>query len=286
MASLDSILSDYRDDSELSRATVAGVERPLRVGGDLLAVLRAGQALAEETGGALDVTAGRVVRLWRAARHDGRLPDGDAICDALSRSGWRLMTIDTLQRTVQFGVAGMRLDAGAIGKGYAADEALAVIRSHGLDRALVSLGGDMVVGAPPTGERGWTVAIDLDSAGRALVLDNGAVSTSGDAEQFVDIGGVRYSHVVNPLTGVGLTTGVSVTVVAPTGLEADAWATAASVLDSARRATFIAARPGAMFYVRGPASAGNNSRTNSSTACRRGSDSVNVTRTFTRMRGR
>jgi hypothetical protein len=105
-------------------------------------------------------------------------------------------------------------------------------------------------------------------------------------EQFVEVDGVRYSHVVDPRTGVGLTSGVTVTVRAPTGFEADGWATAASVLDSADRAVFIAARPRAAFYVRFAASSGRSSRTNSSTACPRDSVSRNVARTFTRTRGR
>jgi thiamine biosynthesis lipoprotein len=126
---------------------------------------------------------------------------------------------------------------------------MAVLDARGTPRALVAIGGDLVAGRAPPGVSGWTVRIASDSS--SIVVVHSAVSTSGDAEQFVEIGGVRYSHVVDPRTGVGLTTGVTVTVQAPTGAQADAWATAVAVLDDARRAAFVAMRPDASFVVRG-----------------------------------
>lgn len=283
IADLDAILSDYRADSELSRASDSAFHRAIPLGDDLFTVLRAGHALAAETGGAFDLTTGAVVALWRRARADGRLPSDGARCDALARSGWRHLVLDTVNRTLRFDADGLRLDAGAIGKGYAADEALAVLEAHGTPRALVAIGGDLVVGSAPPDAAGWTVAIGSDDT--TITLAHGAVSASGDAEQFVEIDGVRYSHVVDPRTGVGLTSGVSLTVRAATGRDADAWATAASVLDSAARATFIGARPGATFYLRAAASNGISSRTNVSTACTRDSVSTNVARTLIRSRG-
>jgi thiamine biosynthesis lipoprotein len=247
---LDSILSDYRRDSELSRVSATAHAAAAPVGGDLFVVLRTADALARETGGALDVTAGALVRLWRDARRTGRLPSRDAVCEAHSRGGWRHMTLDTVHRTVRFAVPGVQLDVGAIGKGYAADAALASLRARGFGRALVSIGGDLVVGRAPPGRHGWTVAIDTDSGPRVLEIEHGAVSTSGDGEQGVVLDGVRYSHVVDPRTGYALASGVSATVRAPSGIEADAWATAASVLDSRARDAFIAARPQADFFVR------------------------------------
>ena len=283
---LDSILSDYRPESELSRVSAGAHAATMPLGDDLFTVLRIADALARETGGALDVTAGSLVRLWRDARSTGVLPASDAFCEARSRAGWRHITLDTAARTLRFDVPGIELDAGAIGKGYAADAALAAIRARGIDRALVSIGGDLVAGRAPPGVRGWTVSIATDSSPRILAIAHAAVSTSGDAEQGVVIGGVRYSHIVDPRTGEALTSGVSVTVRAASGVESDAWATAASVLDASDRASFIAARPSADFYVRGGTSAGMSSRTNERSSCARSPDSTNVVRTFTRMRGK
>jgi thiamine biosynthesis lipoprotein len=137
----------------------------------------------------------------------------------------------------------MSLDLGGIGKGFACDEALRVLAGRGLSRALVSLGGDVVCGDPPPGSRGWEVA--MGAAGERLTLANAAVSSSGDAEQFVEIDGVRYSHVVDPFTGLGLTGSPTVTVVAADGVTADALATAVSVLGEERGRSLVAGFAGA-----------------------------------------
>jgi thiamine biosynthesis lipoprotein len=129
----------------------------------------------------------------------------------------------------------MFLDLGGIAKGYAADEAIAVLKEHGLTRSMVAAGGDIAVGQPPPGKDGWVIAIaELESVdappSRYILLHDSAVSTSGDANQNVEIGGVRYSHIVDPRTGLALTCRSSVTVVAPDCTTSDALATTASVL--------------------------------------------------------
>ena len=144
---------------------------------------------------------------------------------------------------------GMRLDLGGIAKGYAADEALAVLKGHGIDRALVAAGGDVAVSGPPPGSDGWTVAIAaVDPAERdtprTLHLHDAAVSTSGEAEQSVEIGGVRYSHIVDPKTGLGVTDPLTVTVVARRGIDADSLTKTISVLGPARGIKLIESQPG------------------------------------------
>jgi thiamine biosynthesis lipoprotein len=147
----------------------------------------------------------------------------------------------------------MQLDVGGIAKGYSADEALKALRRAGLERALVAIGGDIAVGKPPPGKRGWTIAIaPLDSSAAKqppVLLQNAAISTSGDAEQFVELGGVRYSHIVDPRTGQALTGRRSVTVVAPRGIDADSLATAVSVMPPAEGLKLIDATPGAQALV-------------------------------------
>ncbi|MBI2402737.1 MAG: FAD:protein FMN transferase [Gemmatimonadetes bacterium] len=254
IAQLDSLLSDYRDDSELASLVARAGGPPVPVSEDLLVVLRRSLALAEETRGAFDVTVGPLVLLWREARRTGRLPDTAALRASAARVGWRHVALDTLGRTARLALAGMRLDLGGIAKGYAADQALDELRRHSVERALVAIGGEIVAGRAPPGEPGWRITVEhADSGPHEILLADAAVSSSGDTEQFVEISGVRYSHVVDPRTGIGLTHRTAATVVAPDGITADAFATAVTVLDGAQRAAFIAAHPEARFYVRSAA---------------------------------
>jgi thiamine biosynthesis lipoprotein len=244
IGNLDDTLSDYKPDSELSQITSRAAGRPVRISDDLFTVLSASQKLAEETNGAFDVTQGPVVRVWREARKSGRVPDAGGLEEAGKRSGFRHLHLDARHHTVMFDIAGMALDVGAIGKGYAASEALEVITTRGIRRALVALSGDLAFSAAPPAQRGWRIQIhreDVRSTGvpATLELTNAAVSTSGPDEQHLDANGRRYSHVINPASGMGLINDIIVTVVAPHGLEADGLDTAASVLGMERGLALI-----------------------------------------------
>jgi len=233
---LDSILSDYQAESELNRVSHQSGGPPVKISPDLFRVLSVAQNLAVKSGGAFDVTAGPVIRLWRRARRQRALPEADRFAAAVELSGFRWLTLDSKHQTAQLAKSGMRLDVGGIAKGYAADEALQTLKRAGIERALVALGGDIAVSNPPPAKKGWTVEIaSLNLPGapkpRPLLLSNAAVSTSGDAEQVVEIGGIRYSHIIDPRTGRALTGRRSVTVVAPHGIDSDALATAVSVMD-------------------------------------------------------
>ncbi|HET7696238.1 MAG TPA: FAD:protein FMN transferase [Vicinamibacterales bacterium] len=232
---LDGILSDYEPGSELNRIAKTAAGRAARVSEDLFTVLRASQDLAAATGGAFDVTQAPVIRLWREARRTGRMPDAGALRDAAARTGFRKLRLDGERRTVRFDTAGMALDVGGIGKGYAASEAIAALGARGVRSALVAVSGDLAFSDAPPGERGWRIGVHSGDPAvlgvpAVLELTNGAVSTAGSSEQYVDIGGRRYSHIIDPSSGMGLPGGVTVTVVAPHGLEADGLDTAASVL--------------------------------------------------------
>jgi len=241
---LDEILSDYNPQSEMMRMCAVAHERPVRVSTELFEVLAASQHLAEETGGAFDVTLGPVIRLWRDARKQKHLPDPAALAEARARSGFRNLVLDAAVHTVFLKIPGMLLDVGGIAKGYTADEALRVLREHGIRSALVAASGDLAIGDPPPGKTGWRVGIDALNAPpseftRVLDLHNTAVSTSGDTEQFLEIGGRRYSHIIDPATGMGLTDRIAVTVVAEKGIDADGLATAVSVLGLRRGLDFV-----------------------------------------------
>jgi thiamine biosynthesis lipoprotein len=254
IAALDRTLSDYQADSELSRLSSTAVNQPVRVSEDLFAVLSASQALAEATGGAFDVTQGPVVRLWREARRTQRLPDEAALAEARARSGFDKLRLDRAARTVTLATPSMALDVGAIGKGYAASEAIEVLTGQGVASALVAISGDLAFSAAPPGRRGWRVGVHtLDASVTeipgTLELTDAAVSTSGSSEQYVDIGGRRYSHVIDPATGAGLTHDVTVTVIARDGLVADGLDTAISLIGGERGFALLERYPGAAALV-------------------------------------
>lgn len=224
---LDNILSDYKPDSELNLLS-REYGHPVRVSADLFAVLAVSQDIAAKSGGAFDVTLGPLTRLWREARLEGKPPGPAAIEASRSRCGYRKLKLSPVDRTVTLSEPGMQLDAGGIGKGYAADQALAAIRKLGIRSALVAASGDLAFGDPPPGKSGWT--IDAAALPEPAVLANAAVSTSGPDEQHLDAGGSRYSHILDPTTGAGLTANGQVTVIAPRGVLADALSTAICVL--------------------------------------------------------
>jgi thiamine biosynthesis lipoprotein len=190
------------------------------------------------------------VQLWRRARRTGELPAAQQLARARGLTGYRKLHLDGQARSVRLERIGMRLDLGGIAKGFAADEAIAVLKRHGINSALVAAGGDIAVSGPPPGAAGWLIAIAPPGSSERpprqhLLLRAAAVSTSGDAEQYVEVSGVRYSHVVDPRTGLGVVGHSSVTVVAPDGTTSDALATAASVLGPGRGLKLIDSTEGA-----------------------------------------
>ena len=233
---LNRIMSDYSPDSELMQLCKKfekGFQWPEKVSDELFFVLQKANEVSELSGGAFDVTVGPVVKLWRQARKDRRLPETETLKATLQKVGYKNIEFDTKAKTVRLKVAGMLLDLGGIAKGYAADEGLRVIETFGIKSALVAASGDIAVSKAPPGRDGWRIDIEPlpgSKDARQLVLVDAAVSTSGDSEQFVEIAGVRYSHVVDPATGIGLKGRRSVTVVARRGIDADSLTKMASIL--------------------------------------------------------
>jgi FAD:protein FMN transferase len=250
MATLEDIMSDYRDESEVRRLAASAVRRP--VSRELAAVLGHALELAEQSNGAFDPTVGPVVKLWRQARATGRRPDTAELRRAERLVGWRKVHLDTVALAIWFDTTGIQLDLGGIAKGYILDRALAELRAEGVESALLIAGGDVVAGDPPPGQLGWRIAVD--GAGpqvteKAQALANAAMATSGPEAQFVWIDGIRYSHVVDPRTGVALTDGWRAYVIAPAGVTADGLATALTVLDEAGRGKLLTRYPGVLAEV-------------------------------------
>ncbi len=229
---LNAIFSDYQNDSELNELC-ARPKKDIPVSDDLFAIIRTSLAVSEQTQGAFDITAGPIVRLWRSARKTKTMPTYDEIRQARKKVGYKNIDLSD-KKTVRLKKKGMQLDLGGIGKGYAADEVLKVLEANDIHAALIDMGGDILVSDPPPNSSYWVLAISYaNSSGeksiQKLHLKNQAIATSGDLYQFVDFNGIRYSHIVDPVTGWALSSGVQVTTIASCATLADAYASALSV---------------------------------------------------------
>jgi thiamine biosynthesis lipoprotein len=229
---LEQIFSDYREDSEVSEAERIAVRRPRVVSPLLFDLLERCLHFSRLTGGAFDITVGPVVRLWRRCRVTGRLPTTVELDRALASVGYEKVLLNPRTHSLRLTASGMHLDLGGIAKGYAADEIFRILSSSGFSRCLVDAGGDLRLGAAPPGRRGWEVRLDDElGGGEKFELEQCAIASSGDRFQFAEIDGVRYSHIVDPRTGLGVRYRGEVSVIAPDALTADALATALSVME-------------------------------------------------------
>ena len=258
ISQINSVMSDYDPASEVRHLSdTSGQGRAMPVSRDLLRVMSAAWTLSERSDGAFDVTVGPVVRLWRRARRRKELPSPERIAEFKRSVGHRFVRIDPANSTIELLKTEMWIDLGGIAKGYAVDEALGELRSRGITRALVDAGGDVVLGDPPPDRPSWTVGVaPLDpEADPSIFLSvaNVAVATSGDMWQYVEIDGRRYSHIVDPRTGIGLTDHSSVTVIAPDATTADGLASAVSVLGPKKGIELVDATPNtAALIMRAP----------------------------------
>lgn len=250
IAQLNSVFSDYDPDSELSRLSrTSGEGRFVPVTTDLWHVLERAQALAQRTDGAFDITVGPLVNLWRRARRKQELPTGELVAEMKARVGWKNLVLDPKTKSAKLLVPDMRLDVAAIAKGYAIDAAVKVLRERGIASCLVTGSGDMMAGDPPPGQPGWKIEVpplDVPDAPPAevVLLGNSAIATSGDLIQRVEIGGERYSHIVDPHTGIGLTDHSLVTILGPDCTTADGIGTSVSALGPERGLKLVEETPG------------------------------------------
>jgi len=253
IAELDRTLSDYKPESELSRLSASsGQGKAVPVSDDLWRVLEASQRLSERSEGAFDITVGPYVKLWRRARRDGEFPSEKRLAEAREAVGCQHLKLDPEKKTARLERPGMRLDPGGIAVGYTLDEVRKVLHANGVTVFLLDASGDVLAGEPPPGKRGWRLAIasPVDDAppSRILELANASATTSGDTFQFVELNGKRYSHIVDPRTGLGLTTRLGVTIVAPDALTADSLDTAISVLGIEEGKKLLEQYPGAAAF--------------------------------------
>jgi thiamine biosynthesis lipoprotein len=226
---VDSIMSLHRADSELASVNAHAAERAQSVSPELFRVIDKALEIAQETQGSFDPTVAPLVDRWGFLWKQYRLPSAEELAPLLESVDYRLLKLDREQRTVTFLRHSVALDLNGIAKGFAVDVAVDKLRSFGISNAMVRAGGDLrVIGAPP-GQNAWTVQIeDPKKRGerRSLFLRDTAISTSGSYENHFEVGGQRYSHILNPRTGMPVQGIASCTVIAPTCMESDAWATA------------------------------------------------------------
>ncbi len=255
---LNAEFSDYDDHSELSllsqKTNDGPMTQPVKVSDDLWRVLTKSKEISELSDGAFDVTVGPFVRLWRRSRALQQLPTTQRLADARASVGYRLLLLYPATRSVQLMAAHMRLDLGGIAKGFAAEEALHVLAQHGISRALVGAAGDIAVGDPPPGKQGWVIGFENPGTSKGtngiyVQLRNLRVSTSGDTYRFVEIEGKRYSHIIDPTTGLGQTRRIEASVISSDGMTADTLALVVCVLGPRKGLALIDRLPGTAAIV-------------------------------------
>ncbi|MEI7576879.1 MAG: FAD:protein FMN transferase [Armatimonadota bacterium] len=248
IAELEQAMSDYRPSSELMQFCAKPRGTKIKLSPDLFKVLDRSQHISKQTDGRFDCTVGPLVQLWRKARKSKVLPSIEEIKAAQGLVSYRFLHLDRRSQTAWLDRDGMKLDLGGIAKGYASDQALRALQTNGIKIALIEMGGDLVLGEAPPEKEGWEV--EIPNAAKTLHLKNCAVSSSGDTEQFVEIGGVRYSHVVDTRTGYGLSDRVQATIIAPNGFTTDPLSTALTLLDEKGRAKLQRLYPGTQVFIK------------------------------------
>jgi thiamine biosynthesis lipoprotein len=235
---LNKIFSDYDPDSELnhlSRMTDKGpMAQGVPVSDDMWAVLLYAIDAAKRSDGTFDITVGPLTHLQRKTRNEAKLPDPQKLKEAMECVGWRYIKMDERHHTVQLLHAGMQFDVGGIAKGYTSDQVIKLLAKRGLGQCLCGAAGDIAAGDPPPGRQEWRVAIQSlknpEQMSDYVRIRNYGISTSGDTYRSAEVNGKRYSHIIDPRTGLGLTSRIGVTTVAPHGVISDWTGTAISIL--------------------------------------------------------
>ena len=242
---IDAMMSDYKNDSELSRVNREAFTSPVKVSPELFEILQKSVRFSRLSNGAFDVTVGPLVDLWHKAGEANTVPDENTLATAKARVGFEKLILDANERTVRFAVKGMRLDLGGIAKGYAVDKAVEVMRREGAIGGMVCASGDIRCFGKPADKDTWRVglqnpvaanpsdsngAIGAEQVLMVLKVNDMAVSTSGDYRRFVTIGGKKYSHIIDTNTATGANKLSSDTILAANAVDTDALSTAVNVM--------------------------------------------------------
>jgi thiamine biosynthesis lipoprotein len=249
---VDDLMSDYKSDSEISRINAEAAVHPVQVSESTFEVLRRSVEFSKMTDGAFDVTVGPLVDLFRTVKKTGATPIHEQIAQAKTMVGYEKLELDEENRIVRFRVEGMRLDLGAIAKGYAVDKAIEAAQRCGATGAMVDLGGNIrCFGTPPKGKDHWLIGVQdpnssIEGGGGLLFtlkITDTSMATSGDYQQFALIADKRYSHILDPHTGWSAEGLSSVTIITDNATDADALSTAVSVMGAEKGLALIEKLP-------------------------------------------
>ncbi len=254
LITVDNLMSTYKQDSELSRVNSGAFPDPVKVSATTFEVLQKSVEFSRLTDGAFDVTIGPLVQLWRSAGDADSVPSDEQLAQARDKVGYDKLVLDANDLSVRFTVEGMRLDLGGIAKGWAIDRAIETMQEKGAVGGMIDVGGDIrCFGMPPRGKKHWLIglqdpeeATDALTVGRPLLvlrLTDAAVATSGGYRRFALIEGEKYSHIIDHKTGTSAQSLSSVSIIADTALDADALATAVSVMGPEKGFALIEALP-------------------------------------------
>ncbi len=234
--SLNEIYSDYLPNSELNRlCATAGKQQWIDVSPALFDILMVSQQAWKLSKGSFDISVGPAVRIWRRARKENKFPDKDSVKKAMQSVGFQFVLIDTIRKKAQLTKAGTQLDLGGIGQGYIGQKVSDHLKRNNISIHLVDVSGDIIAGDPPPGKNGWNIAVNVPESADELLdkeisIHNKSVITSGDVYQYMLYAGKKYSHIVDPKTGYGVTNQRNVTVIAADGTTADWFTKACTIL--------------------------------------------------------
>ncbi|MFT5633257.1 MAG: thiamine biosynthesis lipoprotein [Rubritalea sp.] len=233
---LNGVFSDYSDDSELSKLCQKPQNQAHRVGEELFTVIAQAQAISAKTHGAFDITLGKHTKRWR-----DRVTQQPETQDEVN---YQHLKLDPKEKTITL-LKPLEIDLGGIAKGYIADQLMSILKESGITQAGVIIGGETVLADAPPGKEGWKIGIENPEKKiiGTLTLANTALSTSGDSYQFFEQDGVRQSHLIDPTTKKSKINRLNVTTIAPTAMQADAWATALRILPTEKSLSLANQQP-------------------------------------------
>jgi FAD:protein FMN transferase len=225
---LDQLLSNYIPASEWSQVNQEASSKPVRISTELFQLLAACVEYSRESDGAFDITVGPLMKVWGFYKGSGHLPHRAEVRGAMAHVGYQNILLDAKNNTVRFAKEGVEMDPGGIGKGYAVDKMVEVLKQDGITSALVSASGSSIyaIGAPPN-EAGWKIKIrdpkDASKTVAEVMLRDNSLSTSGNYEKFFFAEGKMYSHIMDPRTGYPSEGMLAVSVVSPKTIDSEAW---------------------------------------------------------------
>ena len=233
--SLNNIFSDYSSESEVGKLALQTNQTDIKVSDELFSMIKRSKDAWERSGKTFDITIGALTQLWRKAKKENGFPSEAEIKAAKELTGFKNLIINERSKTISFKKPGILFDFGGIVPGYAAQRIIDFLKTKNINIALVDASGDIIMSNAPPGKDGWTIGINLPENeneiwDKKLELKNFAVSTSGDVYRYTIHNGIKYSHIIDPRTGYGVTSQRNVTVITKYGADADWLATACSIL--------------------------------------------------------